>query len=61
MPLNVLVFEGDPAFAGEVRSGLEALGCHVRIVEDGNTGLAQAAEDRPDLVLLAIELPRMNG
>ncbi|MFN9937900.1 MAG: response regulator transcription factor, partial [bacterium] len=61
MALNVLVFEGDPAFAGEVRSGLEALGCHVRIVEDGNTGLAQAAEDRPDLVLLAIELPRMNG
>ena len=61
MALNVLVFEGDAAFAGELRAGLESLGCEVRIVEDGNTGLAQASESKPDLILLAIELPRMNG
>ena len=61
MPLNVLVFEGDPAFAAALRAGLEAKGCAVQIVEDGNAGLMLASQLKPDLILLAIELPRMNG
>jgi CheY-like chemotaxis protein len=31
------------------------------VVDDGNLGLQQAASDKPDLILLSIELPRMNG
>jgi CheY-like chemotaxis protein/chromosome segregation ATPase len=61
MPTKVLVFESDSAFAGELRHELSSLGCDVRIVDDGNVGLQQAQTDRPDLVLLSIELPRMNG
>jgi CheY-like chemotaxis protein len=61
MPTKVLVFESDPAFAGELRSELDALGCVTTVVDDGNVGLQQAASDRPDLILLSIELPRMNG
>src|SRR5450631_2678600 len=61
MPTKVLVFESDPAFAGELRSELGKLGCATLVVDDGNVGLQQAATDRPDLVLLPIELPRMNG
>src|SRR5579872_868778 len=61
MTTKVLVFESDPAFAGELRTELDALGCSTTIVDDGNVGLQQAATDRPDLILLAIELPRMNG
>src|ERR1700734_2630484 len=61
MPTKVLVFESDAAFAGELRSELGKLGCSSQIVEDGNTGLQQAAAERPDLILLSIELPRMNG
>ncbi|MGD0675589.1 MAG: response regulator, partial [Polyangiaceae bacterium] len=61
MPTKVLVFESDAAFAGELRSELDALGCTTTIVDDGNAGLQQAIADRPDLILLAIELPRMNG
>jgi CheY-like chemotaxis protein len=61
MPTKVLVFESDPAFAGELRGELDALGCVTTVVDDGNLGLQQAASDRPDLILLAIELPRMNG
>jgi CheY-like chemotaxis protein len=61
MPTKVLVFESDPAFAGELRNELGKLGCATTVVDDGNVGLQQAAADKPDLVLLSIELPRMNG
>ncbi len=61
MATKVLVFESDPAFAGELRSEFGKLGCSTTVVDDGNLGLQQAATERPDLILLAIELPRMNG
>ena len=61
MPNKVLVFESDPAFAGELRTELGNLGCSTTVVDDGNVGLQQAASDKPNLILLAIELPRMNG
>jgi DNA-binding response OmpR family regulator len=31
------------------------------VTDDVNAGLQLAATDHPDLILLAIELPRMNG
>jgi DNA-binding response OmpR family regulator/chromosome segregation ATPase len=61
MPTKVLVFESDPAFGGELRDELGKIGCSVMVVDDGNVGLQQAASDKPNLILLAIELPRMNG
>ena len=61
MSTKVLVFESDAAFAGELRSELAKLGCETAVVDDGNAGLQQAASDKPDLILLSIELPRMNG
>src|SRR5579862_2016919 len=61
MPTKVLVFESDIVFAGELRSELGSLGCTTTVVDDGNVGLQQAAIDKPDLILLSIELPRMNG
>jgi CheY-like chemotaxis protein len=61
MSTKVLVFESDAAFAGELRNELGKLGCTTTVVDDGNVGLQQASSDRPDLILLSIELPRMNG
>jgi CheY-like chemotaxis protein len=61
MATKVLVFESDSAFAGELRNELGKLGCATTVVDDGNVGLQQAGSDRPDLILLSIELPRMNG
>src|SRR4051794_7492398 len=58
---KVLVFESDPKFAGELRTELGRLGCTVQVVDDGNVGLQAASASRPDLILLSIELPRMNG
>jgi len=61
MSTKVLVFESDAAFAAELRSELAKLGCSTSVVDDGNAGLQQAASEKPDLILLSIELPRMNG
>src|SRR5215510_4501833 len=57
----VLVFESDAAFAGELRTELSRLGCMVQVVDDGNVGLSTAQSEPPNLILLSIELPRMNG
>src|SRR2546425_1806305 len=61
MSTKVLVFESDPAFAGELRTELGRLGLIAQVVDDGYAGLMAAASDKPDLILLSIELPRMNG
>ncbi len=61
MGQKVLVFESDAGFAGELCSELTKLGCNVSVVDDGNTGLQQASSASPYLILLSIELPRMNG
>ena len=39
MSTKVLVFESDPAFAGELRNELAKLGCSTTVVDDGNVGL----------------------
>ena len=61
MSTKVLVFESDAAFAADLRNELTKLGCATSVVEDGNAGLQAAAAEKPDLILLSIELPRMNG
>jgi DNA-binding response OmpR family regulator/chromosome segregation ATPase len=61
MSTKVLVFESDAAFAGELRNELGKLGCSTCVVDDGSVGLQQASAEKPDLILLSIELPRMNG
>ncbi|HEY6723184.1 MAG TPA: response regulator [Polyangiaceae bacterium] len=61
MTTQVLVFESDAAFAQELEVGLAAYDCQTTVVDDANAGLAAAANEKPDLILLSIELPRMNG
>lgn len=58
---RVLIFESDPDFASELAAGLTARGAEVDIVEDGEAGILRAEATPPDMILLAIELPRMNG
>jgi len=61
MGQRILVLESDAAFAGEVQNGLQALGAAVEVASDGNAGIDRAMASRPDLILLTIELPGMNG
>ena len=61
MSQRILVFENDANFANEVKTSFERLGASVQVAADGPSGLELAAGNRPDLILLTIELPGMNG
>ena len=58
---RVLVIEDDPSIMLGLRINLEAEGYHVLEAGDGELGLAMARSDRPDLVILDVMLPKMNG
>lgn len=58
---RILVFESDSAFGAQLANDFSRYGARVEVVDDGNAGLERARLDRPDLILLCIELPRMNG
>lgn len=58
---RVLVVDDDPALAGVVGRYLEAEGFEVSFAEDGLRGLEQALATLPDLVVLDVMLPGMDG
>jgi two-component system alkaline phosphatase synthesis response regulator PhoP len=58
---RVLVVEDNPDLAFGLRNNLEIEGYEVRLAEDGPGGVAQALAWRPDLVILDLMLPGMDG
>jgi two-component system alkaline phosphatase synthesis response regulator PhoP len=58
---RVLVVEDDPSIALGLRINLEGEGYDVLSAEDGERGLAITREEGPDLVILDVMLPKMNG
>lgn len=57
----ILVVEDDPDASRIAEGMLESLGCHVALASNAMEGLFLLSEGRPDLVLLDISLPDMNG
>ncbi len=58
---TVLVVEDEAPLAETLRFNLEDEGYRVRTAEDGLEGLSMAQALQPDLVLLDLMLPRMDG
>ena len=58
---RVLIVEDEPALVRGLTDAFRARGFDVRCERDGEAALAAALSDRPDLILLDIMLPRMNG
>ncbi|KMS69984.1 transcriptional regulator [Streptomyces viridochromogenes] len=58
---RVLLIEDDPAVREGVELGLRRRGHEVRAAATGEAGLAAMTEFRPDLLLLDLMLPGMNG
>ena len=61
MSHNVLVIEDDPGIARIVRLYLEQDGHRVATAGDGVAGLKLARESAPDLIVLDLMLPRLDG
>ena len=59
--MRVLVVEDDRALGAFLKKGMELEGHRVESVEDGEAAIRRAEEDRPDLILLDLSLPRLDG
>lgn len=59
--LDVLIVDDEPALAELVAVGLTAAGHQVRTAHDGRAGLAAIAARRPDVVVLDVMMPELDG
>lgn len=58
---TLLIVEDDPLMQRVLRDMLRPEGFEIRICPDGLCALKAAPQDKPDLVLLDVHLPDMNG
>jgi two-component system response regulator MtrA len=61
MDARILLIEDDPSIREVTAIGLRAAGFEVDTAPDGVTGLEKWRKAQPDLVLLDVMLPRMDG
>ena len=58
---TILVIEDSPTQALHLEALLKQKGLEVVLANDGRTGLQLARQLRPDVVVLDLEMPEMNG
>ena len=58
---TILIIDDDAVFQKTIKTKLEGLSYKVTLASDGEDGLSMVETDRPDLILLDIMMPKMNG
>ena len=58
---SILIVEDDPTLLRGLKDNFESRGYDVRTATDGKLGLDSALATPPDLIVLDIMLPNMNG
>ncbi|KAB2889445.1 MAG: response regulator [Desulfobulbaceae bacterium] len=58
---KVLLVDDDPDFVEAIKVIVENGGYDVRVAYDGAEGLEAVAKDKPDLIVLDVMMPVMNG
>jgi two-component system KDP operon response regulator KdpE len=58
---SILMVDDDPHVVRSLRAALESHGYRVRTAVNGPTALAECASQRPDVVLLDLALPGLDG
>ena len=61
MAKTILVVDDSPSHLKLMQSALEGHGYRIFTAEDGEQALLQVANNRPDVILLDIVLPKKNG
>lgn len=60
-PMNILLLEDDPILSAEIASYLTQKGMKVNTVDDGSLFDTKKTASQPDLMLLDINVPGING
>ena len=60
-PATVLIVEDDPAMLRGLKDNFEFEGYKVIVATDGDAGIKAALDGQPDLVVLDVMLPKVNG
>src|SRR5437660_10028617 len=58
---KLLIIEDEPEMVVALRDNCEFEGFEVLVAADGAEGLEKALTERPDVILLDVMLPKMNG
>lgn len=58
---KILIVDDEPQLAGFVKMRLEANNYDVILASDGLEGLKKVQEEKPDIILLDIQMPNLNG
>lgn len=58
---NVLIVDDDPLLTAGASLRLKSAGYNVRLAEDGLAALEAIAEEAPDLVVMDVRMPRLDG
>lgn len=61
MPKSILVIENEEVLTDVLKSRLTSEGYRVKVAQEGGRGLELLRSERPDLVLLDLELPGKSG
>ena len=58
----ILMIDNEKEFSSLIKSFLEeSCNCEAKVVPDGYNGMRMAAKIKPDLILLDVLMPAMNG
>jgi DNA-binding response OmpR family regulator len=58
---RLLLIDDDPIIRAIYRDRFQAAGFDIRTAEDGDEGLKALADYRPDVVVLDLNMPRVDG
>lgn len=58
---SILVIEDNADLAFGLQTTLEIEGYEIEVAEDGQTGLSRARDTKPDLIVLDLMLPKLDG
>lgn len=61
MPRSILIIDDEPAITAALMTRLEAAGHRVRHAINGIAGLEAASADAPDVIILDVRMPDIDG